>query len=149
MKTINNIAKHVLEHRQRPSMHLHTADLQEDIGVEGMAECRERGWVVPDIETGFMMVTQNMTTIQEMYDVAQDEDGRDLQIGDPATVVDNGETYAGVVKRVGDNGRFELSFDNSRAPNRVNSEFERDEIRYGGDEDEDRANPRIPAMQAR
>lgn len=129
-------------------MHLHVADLQEDIGEEGLAECRKRGWVVPDIDSGFMMVTQNMTTINEVIDLARDEDDHEMQVGDTATVVDDGETYIGKVSRIGENGRYELSFDGSKRPHRVNNEWGRDEIRYGGDEGEER-DLRIPAMNAR
>jgi hypothetical protein len=110
--------------------------VRETLG-ESYGEAFNRGWLVPDYDTGMINVTSDRTRIEEMETLAATvpaapaeqaccESWRafgpartnllevivenDASVGDDVVVAENGKSFNGVVKSIKPDGTYEVSF---------------------------------------
>ena len=60
------VARKINERRHRPNPVITTGEIISTIGSEGMQEAVQRMWLVPDMDTGFLMVNQNAGKLAEI-----------------------------------------------------------------------------------
>jgi hypothetical protein len=65
------VARKINERRHRPNPVMTTGEILSTIGSEGMREAIERNWLVPDLETGFMMVNFNAGKLAEVEEACK------------------------------------------------------------------------------
>jgi len=66
MRSLQNIAKVVLERRGRMTHVVLPADLQSKLGPDGMAEALRRRWVEADYDSGALRVNSNLGVVTEV-----------------------------------------------------------------------------------
>lgn len=71
MKTIQEIAQYINERRLRAMPVVMPGEVVNEIGSEGMQECLDRRWLVPDHDSGFLQVTTESARLKEVEAVAQ------------------------------------------------------------------------------
>jgi hypothetical protein len=67
--TPNELAAKILNYRRASGLVMPGA-LTTDIGSEAVGEALNRGWITPDSETGYLMITTEQTRIHEMQELA-------------------------------------------------------------------------------
>ena len=65
------VARKINERRQRPNPVITTGEILSTIGSEGMQEALQRNWLVPDLDTGFMMVNTNAAKLAEVAEACK------------------------------------------------------------------------------
>jgi hypothetical protein len=65
------VARKLNERRLRPNPVITTGEILSSIGSAGMQEAMERHWLVPDYDTGFMMVNMNAGKIAEVEEACK------------------------------------------------------------------------------
>ena len=65
------VARKINERRLRPNPVITTGEILSTIGSEGMQEALQRHWLVPDIESGFMMVNMNAGKLAEVVEACR------------------------------------------------------------------------------
>ena len=66
-----NIARKINERRQRPNPIMTTGEILTTIGSEGMQEALQRRWLVPDTDTGYLMVNMNAGKLAEIAEACR------------------------------------------------------------------------------
>jgi len=69
--TPNELAAKILNYRRASGLVMPGA-LTADIGPDAVGEALNRGWITPDTETGYLMITTEQTRIHEMQELAAD-----------------------------------------------------------------------------
>lgn len=133
MKSIREIAEAVLARRSSLSAIILSGDLTAELGHKGLQEALMRGWIVPDYESGFLKVSNQMATIHEMETVVNSPGA---QVGDTVIVSRDGKAYQAVVKSVV-NGKVKLSFGTERPTGDPETEYSAEEIKLTGRPDKD------------
>lgn len=70
-KTLPEIAKSILERRNRMTFAIMPGEIRNDIGPDGVSEALSRRWLVPDTESGFLCAASDLATISEMRKLAE------------------------------------------------------------------------------
>ena len=70
MKTIQEIASVLIERRSRATPIILPGEMIAAIEPEGMQEALQRRWVVPDMDSGNLMVTTDLSKLREMQEAA-------------------------------------------------------------------------------
>jgi hypothetical protein len=70
-KTKPEIAKAILERRNRMTHVIMPGEINGAIGPDGVAEALEARWLVPDVDTGFLCATNDLGKIEEMRRLAE------------------------------------------------------------------------------
>ncbi len=70
-KTKPEIAKAILERRNRMTHVIMPGDINAAIGPEGVAEALRERWLVPDTDTGFLCATNDLAKVEEMRKLAE------------------------------------------------------------------------------
>lgn len=70
-KTKPEIAKAILERRNRMTHVVIPGDIHEAIGADGVAEALKERWLVPDTDSGYLCVTNDLVKIEEMRTLAE------------------------------------------------------------------------------
>lgn len=65
------VARKLNERRLRPNPVMTTGEIISTIGAEGMQEAINRNWLVPDLDTGFMMVNMNAGKLAEVEEACR------------------------------------------------------------------------------
>lgn len=73
MKTIV-VARKLNERRQRPNPTITTGEMIGSIGSVGMQEAIQRNWLVPDFDTGYLMVNTNAGKLAEVVEACKCKD---------------------------------------------------------------------------
>lgn len=68
--TKNEIAKVILERRARMTHVVLPGEINAAIGADGVSEALRDRWLVPDTDSGYLMVTSEPAKVQEMIDLA-------------------------------------------------------------------------------
>jgi hypothetical protein len=69
-KTKPEIAKAILERRNRMTHVIMPGEINAEIGPEGVQEALNERWLVPDMESGFLCATNDLGKIEEMRKLA-------------------------------------------------------------------------------
>lgn len=69
----NKLAHKLLQFRSSTSLMM-PGQLQAEIGSEGLQDALQRAWLVPDMETGFLSLTDQATQLHEMRELAETPD---------------------------------------------------------------------------
>jgi hypothetical protein len=112
------------------------SSVRETLG-ESYGEALSCGWLVPDYDTGLLVVTNDQTRINEMETLAATVPAKpaeqacceswrsfgpartnlleviienDATVGDDVVVAENGKSFSGVVKSIKPDGTYEVSF---------------------------------------
>lgn len=70
-KTKPEIAKAILERRNRMTHVIMPGDINAAIGPDGVAEALKERWLVPDTDSGFLCATNDLVKVEEMRKIAQ------------------------------------------------------------------------------
>jgi len=89
--------------------------MRQTLGVEGFAEAVQRRWIVPNYESGELSVNNSASVIEDIRNAAKE----DYNVGDSVTVVDDGQSYTGVVQKVGQQGKYTISFKDDNKPKSI------------------------------
>jgi len=68
---VTTVARKISERSHRPSPVMTTGEILASIGSAGMREAIERNWLVPDFDTGFMMVNFNGGKLAEVAEACK------------------------------------------------------------------------------
>lgn len=68
---ITRIARTINERRHRPNPVITTGELISSIGSDGMQEALNRNWLIPDNDTGFLMVNYNAGKLAEIAEACK------------------------------------------------------------------------------
>ena len=60
------IARKINERRHRPNPVITTGEVLSIVGSAGMQEAIQRNWLVPDLDTGYLMVNFNAGKLVEL-----------------------------------------------------------------------------------
>lgn len=67
----NEIARAILERRNRMNPVIMTGEMTATLGYEGMTEALQRRWLVPNTETGHLQVSTDLRVVEEMRALAE------------------------------------------------------------------------------
>lgn len=70
-KTKPEIAKAILERRNRMTHVILPGEITAEIGPDGVAEALKQRWLVPDVEEGYLCVSRDLGVIAEMRKLAE------------------------------------------------------------------------------
>src|SRR6516162_5912973 len=70
-KTTPEIAKAIIERRNRMTHVIMPGEITAEIGPDGVAEALQRRWLVPDIDDGYLCATNDLKAVEEMRQTAQ------------------------------------------------------------------------------
>ena len=133
MKSTREVAQAVLARRSSLSPIIMSGDLTAELGREGLQDALAHGWVIPDYESGFLKVSNQMATIQEMETVVNNPN---VQVGDTVIISRDGKAYQGTVKSVA-NGKAKVSFGTERPTGDPETEYGADQMKIVGRPDKD------------
>src|SRR5574343_237992 len=105
--TIKEIATKILERRNSLSPIIMIGEMNQILGGDGLQEALARGWLIPDYYNGALQVTDYMTKVNEMRELAE---SGNYQVGDSVVVVEDGQGYTAVVQGKRSDGTYMLSF---------------------------------------
>jgi len=70
-KTTPEIAKAIIERRNRMTHVIMPGEITAEIGPDGVAEALQRRWLVPDTDDGYLCATNDLKAVEEMRQTAQ------------------------------------------------------------------------------
>jgi hypothetical protein len=70
-KTKPEIAKAILERRNRMTPVILPGEITAEIGPDGVSEALRERWLVPDVDSGFLCATNDLAVLDEMRKLAQ------------------------------------------------------------------------------
>jgi hypothetical protein len=73
MKTKPEIAKAILERRNRMTHVIIPGEIRAEIGPDGVSEALASRWLVPDTETGYLCATNDLRLVAEMRKLAEEK----------------------------------------------------------------------------
>lgn len=113
MKTRREIASTILNRRNSTSPFVMTQELQSALGPQGYSEALRLSWLVPNLDSGGIQISELRSKLDEMMNVANSDKP---QIGDQATISVQGQAYVGTVATVNPDGTVGLSFESNAQP---------------------------------
>lgn len=123
----------------RPTLN---GDVREALGPENLAKALEARWVIPDYDSGGLLITTDLGRLAEMEKLAE---GEDYQVGHAVvTVGPDGRPITAHVKEVLPDGTIKLSFGDNK-PERV---VKRGEVRRADDREAESGKPTNPTPSA-
>lgn len=112
--------------------------MRVQLGVDGFSEAMNRRWIVPNYETGELKVNEDAAILE---DIRNEASKAPYSVGDPVVVVDNGESYVGVVSKVGEQGKYSVSFNDQRKPSTTREYASEEMSKNEQGEDQGHKNP--------
>jgi hypothetical protein len=76
-----DIAKAIFNRPNKGSHLIAQSDARQLLGEEGFQKALQRGWLIPDLETGYVSIAQAATALSEMKALAEDATGRTFRNG--------------------------------------------------------------------
>src|SRR5689334_202852 len=70
-KTKPEIAKAILERRNRMTHVIMPGDINAAIGADGVSEALKNRWLVPDTDSGYLCATNDLKLVEEMRKLAE------------------------------------------------------------------------------
>lgn len=129
MKPLSEIASTLLSRRATLSSYVPTGQVRQDIGVDGFQEAVRRTWLVPDVESGEVHITNHLGTLAEMKRIAE-ATPVGPEIGDEVVVAENGQTFQGIVQSKAADGKMKISFGGQKPPQE--REYDATEVKMVG-----------------
>lgn len=150
MMTLPQIAAVIMDRRNKMNPIVMIGEMQQALGPDGFSEALNRRWLIPDITSGHLSISEHQGVIDELRALAEQAQ---YQVGDSVMVVSNGQTYAATVKAIRPDGSYELSYPDGAQPSESRENYKQDEIRPVARPDIDPSDPgrirrHVPLPQA-